>query len=68
MIRLQSIADVPVTCRLSTPFPFTRAFRTNYLGLAPSELTPQPDGAVHVDVPAFGTAAVTLRLRRAAVG
>ncbi|WP_210569350.1 glycoside hydrolase family 38 C-terminal domain-containing protein [Streptomyces sp. GESEQ-4] len=61
MIRLQSIADVPVTCRLSTPFSFTQAFRTNYLGLVPSELTPEPDGVIPVDVPAFGTAAVTLQ-------
>ncbi|WP_151482529.1 glycoside hydrolase family 38 N-terminal domain-containing protein [Streptomyces albicerus] len=68
MIRLQSNADVPVTCPLSIPFPFTQAFRTNYLGLVPSELTPEPDGVISVDVPAFGTAAVTLQLRQTAVG
>jgi len=62
VIRLQSTADTPVNCRVSTPFRFTRAFRTTFLGLAPSELPVLPDGAVSVEVPAFGTAAFTLQL------
>ncbi|MGI5227782.1 glycoside hydrolase family 38 C-terminal domain-containing protein [Actinoallomurus sp. CA-142502] len=66
LIRLQSLTDTPITCRLSTPFTVTRALRTNLLGLAPSELDPEPDGAIPVDVPALGTAAVTLHLRPSA--
>ncbi|OWA00173.1 alpha-mannosidase [Streptomyces sp. CS113] len=62
-VRLQSFADTPVTCRLTTPFALDRACRTNYLGLGPSALAVEPDGGVAVDVPALGTAAVTLRLR-----
>ncbi|MFE7170350.1 alpha-mannosidase [Streptomyces sp. NPDC057616] len=63
MVRLQSYADTPLTCRLSTPFPFAQAFRTTYLGLAPHELAREPGGTVPVDVPALGTAAVTFQLR-----
>ncbi|GAA2331254.1 alpha-mannosidase [Streptomyces kunmingensis] len=64
LVRLQSLADTPVTCRLSTPFAVAGALRTNYLGLAPSELRPEPDGVIPVEVPTLGTAAVTLRLSR----
>ncbi|MFJ8148824.1 glycoside hydrolase family 38 C-terminal domain-containing protein [Streptomyces sp. NPDC096048] len=62
LVRLQSVADTPVTCRLSTPFTVARAVRTNYLGLVPNDIAPEPDGAVPVDVPALGTAAVVLHL------
>lgn len=62
LVRLQSVADTPVTCRLSAPFPVARAARTNYLGLNPSDIGPEPDGAIPVDVPALGTAAVVLHL------
>ncbi|MGW7278521.1 hypothetical protein ACWGIV_09485 [Streptomyces sp. NPDC054844] len=62
LVRLQSVADTPVTCRLSTPFPVARAARTNYLGLNPSDVGPEPDGAIPVDVPALGTAAVVVHL------
>ncbi|MEU6289876.1 glycoside hydrolase family 38 C-terminal domain-containing protein [Streptomyces sp. NPDC046988] len=62
LVRLQSVADTPVTCRLSTPFSVARAFRTTYLGLSPREAGPAPDGTVPVDVPALGTAAVVLEL------
>lgn len=64
MVRLQSLTDTPVTCRLTTPFAVGPAFRTTYLGLAPSEIAPEPDGAIPVEVPALGTTAVTLRLHR----
>ncbi|MFI0724115.1 alpha-mannosidase [Streptomyces sp. NPDC021224] len=63
MVRLQSLAEVPVTCRLATPFPVTQAFGTNYLGLAGRELGLEPGDVVPVEVPALGTAAVTLHLR-----
>jgi hypothetical protein len=62
LVRLQSVADTPVTCRLSTPFTVTRAVRTTYLGLTPRDISPEPDGAIPVDVPALGTAAVVLHL------
>lgn len=66
LVRLQSVADVPVTCRLSTPYPVASAARTNYLGLTPRALSPEPDRAIPVDVPALGTAAVVLHLRSSA--
>jgi hypothetical protein len=66
MARLQSLAEVPITCRLATPFPVTQASGTNYLGLAGHELALEPGGVVPVEVPALGIAAVTLRLRSAA--
>ncbi|MFJ8787973.1 hypothetical protein [Streptomyces sp. NPDC102462] len=47
---------------MAIPFPFAKAFRTGYLGQASGELSPEPGGVVPVDVPALGTAAVTLRL------
>ncbi|MFL1905748.1 glycoside hydrolase family 38 C-terminal domain-containing protein [Streptomyces tauricus] len=62
MIRLQSLADVPVTCRVSTPLAVGQAFRTNYLGLGPRAIDVEPEGAVPVTVPALGTAAVVLHL------
>ncbi|MGW6471307.1 hypothetical protein [Streptomyces nigra] len=36
--------------------------RTDYLGLAPRDVGQDPDGAVPVDVPPLGTAAVVLHL------
>jgi hypothetical protein len=62
LVRLQSLTETPITCRLSSPFTVARALRTNFLGLAPSELDPEPDGAIPIDVPALGTAAVILQL------
>ncbi|WP_367123874.1 alpha-mannosidase [Streptomyces phytohabitans] len=64
LVRLQSLADTAVTCRLSTPFPLDGADRTTYLGLRPRPLERDADGAVPVTVPPLGTAAVLLRLRR----
>lgn len=66
LVRLQSVADTPVTCRLGTPFTVARAVRTNYLGLAPRDITPEPDRAIPVDVPALGTAAAVLYLHTSA--
>ncbi|MFH8469196.1 glycoside hydrolase family 38 C-terminal domain-containing protein [Streptomyces sp. NPDC017991] len=63
MIRLQSLADAPVTCRVGTPRAVGQAFRTNYLGLAPRAIDVEPGGTVPVTVPALGTAAVVLHLR-----
>jgi hypothetical protein len=62
LVRLQSLTGTPVTCRLTTPFAVSRAFRTTYLGLAPRELETEPGGVLPVEVPALGVAAVTLRL------
>jgi hypothetical protein len=45
-----------------------RAARTTYLGLAPRDIGPRPDGAVPVDVPALGTAAVVLHLSASGSG
>ncbi|MFI7349397.1 glycoside hydrolase family 38 C-terminal domain-containing protein [Streptomyces sp. NPDC049936] len=62
LVRVQSVADAPLTCRLSTGFTVTRAARTNYLGLNPRDIGMEQDGAIPVDVPALGTAAVILHL------
>ncbi|MEU6852376.1 glycoside hydrolase family 38 C-terminal domain-containing protein [Actinacidiphila alni] len=62
LIRLQSLADTPVTCRLTTPFAFVRALRSTYLGLDRDEIPLGTGGAVPVEVPALGVAAVTLEL------
>ncbi|MFC9955932.1 glycoside hydrolase family 38 C-terminal domain-containing protein [Streptomyces nigra] len=62
MVRVQSLADTPVTCRLRTPFSVARAVRTNYLGLDPRDIDQDRDGAVPVDIPPLGTAAVVLHL------
>ncbi|WP_259471871.1 potassium-transporting ATPase subunit KdpA [Streptomyces shenzhenensis] len=37
LICLQSLADSAVICRLTTPFPFTQAFRSACLCLAPQQ-------------------------------
>ncbi|MFE1800671.1 glycoside hydrolase family 38 C-terminal domain-containing protein [Streptomyces sp. NPDC059517] len=64
MVRLQSLADAPVTCRVGTPLAVERAFRTNYLGLDPYAIDVELGGTVPVTVPALGTAAVVLHLHR----
>jgi hypothetical protein len=66
LVRLQSVADTPVTCRLRTPFPVDRAARTTYLGGTPRDLAPEPDGAIPAGLPALGTTAVLLHLTPAA--
>ncbi|MER6441883.1 glycoside hydrolase family 38 C-terminal domain-containing protein [Streptomyces sp. NPDC001185] len=68
LVRLQSVADAPVTCRLRTPFTVTRSVRTNYLGLTPRDISAEPDRAIPVDIPALGTAAVVLHLDSSATG
>ncbi len=68
LVRLQSMADTPVTCGLRTPFTVTRAARTTYLGLSPRDIAPDPDGAIPVEVPALGTAAVVLHLSPSTAG
>ncbi|MEV8090694.1 glycoside hydrolase family 38 C-terminal domain-containing protein [Streptomyces nigra] len=62
MVRLQSLADTPVTCRLRTPFTVARAVHTTYLGLNPRDISQDRDGAVPIDIPPLGTAAVVLHL------
>ncbi|MBY8881680.1 glycoside hydrolase family 38 C-terminal domain-containing protein [Actinacidiphila acidipaludis] len=66
LVRLQSLTDTPVTCRLTTPFPVLQAFRTTYLGLTPTELRLEPGDVIPIEVPALGTAAVTVQLARSA--
>jgi hypothetical protein len=61
VVRLQSLTEAAVVCRVATPFPLAGAAATTYLGLAPVELVADPDGAVPVEVPPLGTAAVALR-------
>jgi hypothetical protein len=68
LVRLQSLADVPVTCRLTTPFPVVRAALTTYLGLPLRDISPEPDGAIPVDVPVLATAAVVLDLSSVPTG
>jgi hypothetical protein len=63
MVRLQSLADAPVVCRVGTPLAVGQAFRTNYLGLDPHAIDVDPEGTVPVTVPPLGTAAVVLHLR-----
>ncbi|MFJ7023020.1 hypothetical protein ACIQUW_32135 [Streptomyces sp. NPDC101117] len=62
MVRVRSLADTPVTCRLRTPFTVTQAVSTDYLGLAPRDIEPDPDHAIPIDIPPLGTAAVVLHL------
>ncbi|MFE3263588.1 glycoside hydrolase family 38 C-terminal domain-containing protein [Streptomyces sp. NPDC059215] len=68
LVRLQSVADAPVICRLRTPFTVTRAVGTNYLGLTLRDISAEPDRAIPVDIPALGTAAVVLHLDSSATG
>ncbi|MEV5762753.1 glycoside hydrolase family 38 C-terminal domain-containing protein [Streptomyces tendae] len=68
LVRLQSLADVPVTCRLTTPFPVVRAALSTYLGLPLRDISPEPDGAIPVDVPVLATAAVVLDLSSVPTG
>lgn len=52
----------------ATPFAVVRAVRTTYLGQPLRDIGPEPDGAIPVDVPVLGTAAVVLDLRSATTG
>ncbi|MFI7322218.1 alpha-mannosidase [Streptomyces venezuelae] len=57
LLRLQSFAEQPLTCRIRTRFPVTAAHRADYLGTAADRL-PHTDGETTLDVPALGTTAV----------
>ncbi|MFD4633526.1 alpha-mannosidase [Streptomyces sp. NPDC058284] len=57
LLRLQSFAEQPVTCRVRARFPVAAAHRADFLGTASDEL-PFTGGEVALDVPALGTTAV----------
>ncbi|MFE0106666.1 glycoside hydrolase family 38 C-terminal domain-containing protein [Streptomyces sp. NPDC059009] len=59
LLRLQSFAEEPAACPVRVPFTVARAHAADYLGTPQREL-PCTDGALSVDVPALGTAAVLL--------
>ncbi|MFG2923162.1 glycoside hydrolase family 38 C-terminal domain-containing protein [Streptomyces sp. NPDC048305] len=60
LVRLQSFAEEPVTCRITPGFPVTGAAAADYLGTPGTTLHADPDGALRVPVPRFGTTAVSL--------
>ncbi|BCL25431.1 glycoside hydrolase family 38 C-terminal domain-containing protein [Streptomyces aurantiacus] len=60
LVRLQSFAEDPVTCRLTPGFPVTGAASADYLGATGAELPVGADGSVPVPVPRLGTTAVSL--------
>ncbi|WP_409235253.1 alpha-mannosidase [Streptomyces sp. PA5.6] len=57
LLRLQSFAEQPLTCRIRTRFPVAAAHRADYLGTA-SDRLPHADGETILDVPTLGTTAV----------
>jgi hypothetical protein len=60
LVRLQSFAEEPVTCRLTPGFPVTEAASADYLGAVGATLCAEADGALAVPVPRLGTTAVSL--------
>ncbi|MFS8202447.1 alpha-mannosidase [Streptomyces sp. CWNU-52B] len=60
LVRLQSFAEEPVTCRLTPGFPTAGAASADYLGTPGTPLRADPDGALPVPVPRLGTTAVSL--------
>ncbi|MEV0529886.1 alpha-mannosidase [Streptomyces sp. NPDC050439] len=60
LVRLQSFAEEPLTCRLTPGFPVTAATSTDYLGSAGPALQADTDGSLPVPVPRLGTTAVLL--------
>lgn len=61
LLRLQSFAEAPRTCRVRPLFPVAEAWEATYLGEATGELTPDGDGRLAVPVPTLGTVGVLLR-------
>ncbi|MEU5683827.1 alpha-mannosidase [Streptomyces venezuelae] len=57
LLRLQSFAEQPLTCRIRTRFAVVAAYRADFLGTA-SDRLPRTDDATTLDVPALGTTAV----------
>ncbi|MFB4419976.1 glycoside hydrolase family 38 C-terminal domain-containing protein [Streptomyces sp. QL37] len=60
LVRLQSFAEEPVTCRLTPGFPTTAAMSADYLGGVGAALRAGADGSLPVPVPRLGTVAVSL--------
>ncbi|MFJ8885851.1 alpha-mannosidase [Streptomyces sp. NPDC102402] len=60
LVRLQSFAEEPVTCRITPGFPVTGAVSADYLGALGTALHAGPGGALRVPVPRLGTTAVSL--------
>lgn len=62
LVRLQSFAEEPVTCRLTPGFPTTGSASADYLGTVSAPLHAEADGSLPVPVPRLGTTAVSLTL------
>ncbi|GGV63847.1 alpha-mannosidase [Streptomyces longisporoflavus] len=62
LVRLQSFAEEPVTCRLTPGFAVTAAASADYLGTEGTRLRAEPDGSLPVPVPRLGTTAVSLTM------
>ncbi|MET9768089.1 glycoside hydrolase family 38 C-terminal domain-containing protein [Streptomyces sp. NPDC006415] len=60
LVRLQSLAEEPVTCRLSARFPVSDARAADYLGRTGAAIQVGPDGSLPVCLPRLGTTAVAL--------
>lgn len=60
LVRLQSFAEEPVTCRLTVGFSSTGAASADYLGAVGVPLCTEADGSLSVPVPRLGTTAVSL--------
>ncbi|MEU6819091.1 glycoside hydrolase family 38 C-terminal domain-containing protein [Streptomyces atriruber] len=57
LLRLQSFAEQPLTCRIRTRFPVTAAHRADFLG-TPADRLSCADGETTLDMPTLGTTAV----------
>lgn len=60
LVRLQSFAEEPFTCRLTPGFPTTGAMLADYLGTVSTPLRADTDGSLPVPMPRLGTTAVSL--------
>ncbi|MFG2432852.1 alpha-mannosidase [Streptomyces sp. NPDC048590] len=60
LVRLQSFAEEPVTCRVTPGFAVAGAAAADYLGAPGAALHPAADGSLRVPVPRLGTTAVSL--------
>ncbi|MFJ6699952.1 hypothetical protein ACIQM4_28385 [Streptomyces sp. NPDC091272] len=62
LVRLQSFAEEPLTCRLTPRFPVTDPWSADFLGTPAAPLHPAADGSLPVPVPRLGTTAVSLAM------
>lgn len=60
LLRLQSFAEEPLTCRVRALFPVTAAHSADYLGRAVSQLPLDDSESAQVDIPSLSTAGVLL--------